>query len=99
MGDAGCAILLAEALTVLILGLDGRVRRGTAGTRCAGSVGKAFPPAGSGLAGWGAAPLIDQVAAVAVRTGSRVNAGLIVTMGAPPYMRDETVLVDPSGQV
>jgi apolipoprotein N-acyltransferase len=42
--------------------------------------------------------LIDQIAAIAVRTGSYVNAGLVVITGAPPYMRNETVLVDPAGQ-
>ncbi|MFG1616378.1 apolipoprotein N-acyltransferase [Nonomuraea wenchangensis] len=42
--------------------------------------------------------LIDEIAAIAARTGSYVNAGLIVITGAPPYMRNETVLVDPRGQ-
>ncbi|MEV4399178.1 nitrilase-related carbon-nitrogen hydrolase [Nonomuraea sp. NPDC049607] len=43
--------------------------------------------------------LIDEIAAIAVRTGSYVNAGMIVITGAPPYMRNETVLVDPRGRV
>ncbi|GAA1016290.1 apolipoprotein N-acyltransferase [Acrocarpospora pleiomorpha] len=41
--------------------------------------------------------LIDQIAAIAVRTGAYVNAGLIVITSTSPYMRNETVLVDPTG--
>ncbi|MGW0803366.1 apolipoprotein N-acyltransferase [Nonomuraea sp. NPDC002799] len=43
--------------------------------------------------------LIGEIAAVAVRTGAYVNAGLIVITGTPPYLRNETVLVDPGGHV
>jgi hypothetical protein len=43
--------------------------------------------------------LIDEITAIAVRTGIYVNVGLIVITGTPPYMRNETVLVDPRAQV
>ncbi|WP_188192710.1 apolipoprotein N-acyltransferase [Nonomuraea sp. SYSU D8015] len=43
--------------------------------------------------------LIGRIAEVATRTGAYVEAGMIVLTGAPPYMRNEAVLVDPRGKV
>ncbi|WP_152360842.1 apolipoprotein N-acyltransferase [Microlunatus speluncae] len=58
-----------------------------------------WPEAGAAVLEADRAAFLEQVGALAARTGSYVEVGLGVITEAPPHSRNEAILIDPTGAV